>query len=85
MDSENQVIRKLKCNNQAGLNRVLWNMRPTPPERQPGQRRFFERGSMVDPGEYTIILKIGEIEFTQKAQVTKRTGWAIGPSSSTIK
>jgi hypothetical protein len=40
---------------------------------------------MVDPGEYTVVLKIGEEEFTQKAKITKRTGWAIGPTPSEIK
>ncbi len=85
MDSENKTIRRLESKKSAGLNRVLWNMRPSPPERQPGQRRFFGRGAMVDPGEYTVILKIGDKKFTQKAVITKRTGWAIGPFPSTIK
>jgi hypothetical protein len=85
LDSADNVILELDGNNSAGLNRVAWNMRPTPPERQPGQRRFFGRGSMVDPGEYTVVLIIGDQEFTQKAVITKRTGWAIGPTPSTIK
>jgi hypothetical protein len=85
LDSADKVIRELAGAKSAGLNRVVWNMRPTPPERQPGQRRFFGSGSMVDPGEYTVVLKIGDKEFTQKALITKRTGWAIGPSPSTIK
>ena len=85
LDAENEVIRQIKASGTKGLNRVLWNMRPTPPERQPGQRRFFGRGSMVDPGEYTIVLKIGDTEFTQKAVITKRTGWAVGPFPAIIK
>jgi hypothetical protein len=85
VDSADNVIRELDGKKSAGLNRVSWNMRPTALERQPGQRRFFGRGSMVDPGEYTVVLKIGDKEFTQKAQITKRTGWAIGPSPSIIK
>jgi hypothetical protein len=85
LDSEDKVIRELDGKKAAGINRVAWNMRPTPPERQPGQRRFFGRGAMVDPGEYTVVLKIGDQEFRQKAQITKRTGWAIGPSPSIIK
>ena len=85
LDSANNVIRELDGPQSAGLNRVLWNMRPAPPERQPGQRRFFGRSSMVDPGEYTVVLNIGDKEFTQKAVITKRTGWAIGPTPSTIK
>jgi len=79
------VIRELSGKKTAGLNRVSWDMRPTPPESQPRQRRFFGRGSMVDPGEYTVILKIGEQKLTQKAVITKRTGWAIGPFPSIIK
>ena len=85
LDAEDKVIRELGGKKSAGLNRVLWNMRPTPPERQPGQRRFFGRGSMVDPGEYTVVLKIGDEEFRQKAVITKRTGWAVGPSPTKIK
>ena len=85
LDAENEVIRQIKASGTKGLNRVLWNMRPTPPERQPGQRRFFGRESMVDPGEYTIVLKIGDTEFTQKAVITKRTGWAVGPFPAIIK
>jgi hypothetical protein len=84
-DSGDKVVRELNGKKSMGLNKVLWNMRPTPPERQPGQRMFFGRDSMVDPGEYIVVLKIGEAEFTQKALITKRTGWTIGPSSSTIK
>ena len=85
MDAGDNLIRKLVGNKSAGLNRVLWNMRPAPPERQAGQRSFFGRGAMVDPGEYTVVLKIGEQEFTQKAVITNRKGWAIGPFPSIIK
>lgn len=85
IDAEGQVIRQLKGDSTAGLNRVLWNMRPTPPERQPGQRRFFGGSAMVDPGEYTVVLKIGDKELTGKALITKKLGWAIGPSPSTIE
>jgi hypothetical protein len=85
MDAENKVIRQIKASSTKGLNRVLWDMRPTPPERQPGQRRFIGGGAMVDPGEYTVALKIGEQEFSQKAVITNRTGWAIGPFPSIIK
>jgi hypothetical protein len=84
-DSEDKVIHELKGEKAAGLNSVSWNMRPAPPPRQPGQRRLFGRGTMVDPGEYTIVLKIGDQEFTQKAVITKRTGWTIGPFPSIIK
>jgi hypothetical protein len=84
-DSENKIISQLNGKKSAGLNRVLWNMRPAPPEGQQGQRRFFGRGAMVDPGEYTVVLKIGDQEFTQKAVITKRTGWAVGPFPSIIR
>jgi hypothetical protein len=84
LDHSDKVIRELNGKNSAGLNRVTWNMRPAPPERQPDQRRFFGRGAMVDPGEYTVVLKVGDKQFSQRALITKRTGWAIGPSPSTI-
>lgn len=85
MDSSDKIIGRLKGKNSAGLHRVLWNMRPMPPEGQEGQRRFFGRGAMVEPGEYTIILNIGDKELTQKALIKNRTGWAIGPFPSIIE
>ena len=85
LDPEGKVIRELPGKKSAGMNRISWNMRPAPPEEQSGQRRFFGRGSMVDPGEYTVVLKIGAKELTQKAVISKRTGWAIGPFPSIIK
>lgn len=85
LDPEGKVIRELPGKKSAGMNRISWNMRPAPPEGQSAQRRFFGRGPMVDPGEYTVILKIGEKELTGKAAITGRTGWAIGPSPAKIK
>ena len=40
---------------------------------------------MVDPGEYTVVLKIGDRELTQKALIKNRSGWAIGPFPSIIE
>jgi hypothetical protein len=81
-DAAGEPIRELSGKKRAGLNRVLWNMRPAPPERQPGQQRFSRRTPMVAPGEYTIVLKVGDTELTQTAVITKRAGWAIGPFPS---
>lgn len=80
LDSSGQVLRKLPGKNEAGLNRVLWDMRSAPPPRQEGQRRWQGRGALVDPGEYTVVLKVGNKELTQKALIPKRSGWAFGPS-----
>jgi photosystem II stability/assembly factor-like uncharacterized protein len=85
MDSSGKVISELKGGNSAGLHRVLWNMQPMPPEGQEGQGRFFGRGAMVEPGEYTVILNIGDKELTQKALIKNRSGWAIGPFPSIIQ
>jgi photosystem II stability/assembly factor-like uncharacterized protein len=76
LDPSGQVIRKLQGKNKAGLNRVLWDMRGAPPPRQEGQRRWQGRGALVDPGEYTVVLKVGDKQLTQKALIPKRSGWS---------
>jgi hypothetical protein len=85
LDSAGQILRTLRGKNEVGLNRVLWDMRGAPPPREEGQRRWQGRGALVDPGEYTVVLKVGDKELTQKALIPKRSGWTIGPFSSTIK
>jgi photosystem II stability/assembly factor-like uncharacterized protein len=85
LDSSGQVLRTLAGKNEAGLNWVLWDMRGAPPPRQEGQRRWQGRGALVAPGEYNVVLKAGDKELTQTILIPKRSGWAIGPFSTTIK
>ncbi len=85
LDSSGQILQELKGKSEAGLNRVFWDMRSAPPPRQEGQRRWSGRGALVEPGEYTVALKVGGKELTQTALIPKKSGWAIGPHPSTIK
>jgi hypothetical protein len=40
------------------------------------------RGILLPPGEYVVILEVGDKKLTQKALIKKRAGWTIGPKTS---
>jgi len=35
---------------------------------------------MVPPGEYVIVLEVGNKRLTGKAKIKKRAGWPVGPA-----
>ena len=35
---------------------------------------------MVPPGEYVIVLEVGNKRLTRKAKIKKRAGWPVGPA-----
>jgi photosystem II stability/assembly factor-like uncharacterized protein len=72
-DPFGKEIRTLRGKKEAGLHKTVWNMRGRAEKKKAGQRRT-PRGSLVPPGEYVIILKIGEKELKQKAQIRKMPG-----------
>lgn len=55
-----------KLPNDPGLHRFKWNLRH--PGAQLGSRRG-RGGPMVKPGEYTIKMKLGDLEWEQKAKI----------------
>ncbi len=63
----------MKGKAEAGLNRVVWNMRRklTPEEQEEMRARGMRmRGApMVPPGEYVVTLVVGDQKFTQKALI----------------
>lgn len=77
IDKDGKVIREFDGPGAAGVNRTNWDLRENAPaEPTPEQRQaiaagfgFGPRGPLVEPGEYTIKIKAGEREATQKVTV----------------
>ena len=76
----------------AGINTLIWDMRPAGPRREGpgpgaglGARSRDVLSQWVPPGEYVVVLEIGDKKFTQKAQITKTIGWSIGPFPQVIR
>ncbi len=84
-DPYGKILNQLNGTTDPGINRVLWNMRIQPPEGQSSQagRRFGR--ALAEPGEYVVILEVGDKKLTQKAVIKKRAGWSVGPQSTVIK
>src|SRR5215470_9100939 len=76
-DKDGKVIRELDGPGAAGVNRANWDLRQNPAaEPTPEQLEaiaagfgFGPRGPLVEPGEYTIKIKAGDKEATQKVTV----------------
>ncbi|MCK4557039.1 MAG: hypothetical protein KAU47_05935, partial [Candidatus Aminicenantes bacterium] len=84
-DPSGKVLSRLNGRTEPGINRVLWNMRIQSTEEQPSrvQRRW--RRPLADPGEYVVILEVGETTLKGKALIKKRAGWSVGPYPAIIK
>ena len=80
-DKDGKVIRELDGPGAAGVNRANWDLRSNAPaEPTPEQLEaiaagygFGPRGPFVEPGEYTIKLKAGDKEASQKVVVEEDT------------
>jgi photosystem II stability/assembly factor-like uncharacterized protein len=87
-DAFGQELAKLEGKTDAGINTVVWDMRRQA-ARQEGQFRMRPAGPLyaqwAPPGEYMIILEIGDKKLTQKARIAKTTGWSIGPLPEVIR
>jgi photosystem II stability/assembly factor-like uncharacterized protein len=76
-DKDGKVVREFDGPGAAGVNRTNWDLRYDPaaeptPEQQEAIAAGFgfgPRGPLVDPGEYTVKIKAGEKEATQKVVV----------------
>ena len=86
-----QQVAVLQGGNAAGINTVVWSMRPQTAGRgaAPGPGGGRGRGNAVEQlaplGEYTITLDLGASKLTQKARVTKTQGWSLAPSPRMIR
>lgn len=73
IDFSGDEISVIEGSPKAGLHKVVWDMRKGSRGNQAGQSRF-RRSPMVSPGEYLVVLQIGEIYLTQKALLRKMPG-----------
>jgi photosystem II stability/assembly factor-like uncharacterized protein len=81
LDKNGKLIRELDGPGTAGVNRTNWDLRSNPPaEPTPEQQEaiaagfdFGPRGPFVGPGEYTIKIKAGDKEASQKVTVEEDT------------
>jgi hypothetical protein len=77
MDKDGKVVRELDGPGAAGVNRTNWDLRwnataePTPEQLEAiaAGYGFGPRGPLADPGEYTVKIKAGDKEATQKVVV----------------
>ncbi len=84
-DPYGKVLGEINGKSEAGMNTVQWDMRAPRPQGQAPGFGGFRGGAMVDPGEYVVILEIGDKKLTKKALIPKRMGWSLGPFPSVIK
>ena len=76
-DKDGKVVRELEGPASAGVNRANWDLRyNSPAEPSPEQLEaiaagydFGPRGPLAEPGEYTVKIKAGDQEATQKVTV----------------
>jgi photosystem II stability/assembly factor-like uncharacterized protein len=73
LDAMGQEAKRLGGKKKAGLHKIVWNMRKQAPKRQAGQSRT-PRAALVAPGEYAVILEIGDKKLKQKALIRKMPG-----------
>jgi len=81
VDKDGKVVREMDGPGAAGVNRTNWDLRANPtaeptPEQQEAIAAGFgfgPRGPSVEPGEYTIKLKAGDKEASQKVMVEEDT------------
>ena len=81
LDKDGKLIRELDGPGTAGVNRANWDLRwNSPAEPTPEQQEaiaagfdFGPHGPFVEPGEYTIKIKAGDKEASQKVTVEEDT------------
>ena len=81
-DAAGEVVAELTGPAEAGLNRVLWDMRVSRGQ-EPGAP--FRGRSLVEPGTYTVTLEAGAAKLAQKAVIRGRVGWTVGPVPVRLK
>jgi len=74
-DPYGEEVNRLKGEGKEGINKLVWNMRHKPSKEELEQRRsspFRYRGpagKLASPGEYVVILQVGEKRLTRKAMI----------------
>lgn len=82
-DPYGKEVASLEGTTNAGMNTLVWDMRPGGP--RPAGRPRDILSQWVPPGEYVVILEIGAKKLTQKATIAKTVGWSIGPFPQIIR
>jgi hypothetical protein len=75
----------LEGSSKPGINKVEWNMRAMPSDQQKKKYGRWARGELQDPGEYIVLLEIGDKKFKSKACIEKRMGWEVGPHTKNLR
>ncbi len=81
LDKDGKVLREMDGPGAAGVNRANWDLRSNSPAEPTAEQLeaiaagygFGPRGPFVEPGEYTIKIKAGEKEASQKVMVEDDT------------
>ena len=72
-----------------GIHTWLWDMRPaarrTGGGTAGGARPRDVLDQWVGPGEYVVVLQVGDKKWTQKTRVSKTVGWSVGPAPQVIR
>ncbi len=71
-DAAGKTLATFDGPSEAGFNRALWNMRPTPPS-SPGQRRF-STAPPLPPGDYRITIDVAGQTVTKVGTIRSRSG-----------
>jgi photosystem II stability/assembly factor-like uncharacterized protein len=87
-DKDGKLVREFDGPGKAGVNRTNWDLRwnspaaPTPEQLEAAAAGFDfgPRGPLVEPGEYTIKIKAGSKEETQKVSVEDDPRLQISPA-----
>jgi len=79
-DPYGTVLAEIAGKGEAGLNSVLWDMRPRRPGAKPAGGAGFGGGArLAAPGEYVVTLEAAGKTVTKKAVIKYRQGWTVGP------
>jgi len=81
-DPYGREIARLEGSTDAGINTVVWDMRRRPAKQEEAAQIRRSRDVLeqwVPPGEYVIVLEIGEKRLMRRARITGTTGWSLGP------
>jgi len=84
-DLTGNLLCNLEGSSKPGINKVEWDMRSMPSDEQRAGMGRWARGELQDPGEYLVVMEIGDKRFERRAIIEKRIGWEIGPHTSHIK
>jgi photosystem II stability/assembly factor-like uncharacterized protein len=99
-DEKGQAVARLQGTGNAGINTLVWNTRPTPPDgegrgggpagRGGGRGGGATRGgagleTLVPLGSYTVTLEVAGEQKTQTARIVKTQGWSIGLTPTIIR